>query len=76
MIEHSLGALESLRAIWIDAGRSDEHFLDIVAGRISAGLSAAGIEHHYELFPGGHSRNQHRYPLALAYLAARLTPRS
>lgn len=67
-----LPALAGLRAIWLDAGRSDEHYLDLASEQLSAVLSSAGISHHHELFPGRHSRNDHRLPLALAYLAPRL----
>ncbi|MGO9558378.1 MAG: alpha/beta hydrolase [Acidimicrobiales bacterium] len=74
MAPSHLDALASLGAIWIDCGRSDEHFLDVAADQLAAVLSKAGIEHHHELFAGGHRRTEHRYPLALAYLAKRLAP--
>ncbi len=58
---------------WVDAGRSDEHRLDIGAGLLAAALEEAGIaELAYELFDGRHSGIEHRYPLALAWLCARL----
>lgn len=73
MAPKHLEALASLSAIWIDCGRSDEHFLDVATDQLAAVLGEAGIEHHYELFAGGHRRTGHRYPLALSYLAERLS---
>jgi dienelactone hydrolase len=73
MIPAHLDALRGLRGLWIDAGRSDEYFLDVAADQLSAALSEAGIDHHHELFAGGHRGTDHRYPLALAYLAERLS---
>lgn len=72
MIPSHLDALAGLRAIWVDAGRSDEHFLDVGADLLSAGLRRHGIAHHHERYAGGHRGIDHRYPLALAYLATRL----
>ncbi|MFD0855542.1 enterochelin esterase, partial [Actinomadura adrarensis] len=67
--------LRTMRGIWIDAGMSDEHHLDIGAQAFHQALDAAGVAAdriHYELFPGGHGGLDHRYPLALAWLAGRL----
>ena len=75
MVPHHLDALRSQRAIWVDAGRSDDHFLDIGAERFVAALAEAGIDDvAFELFEGTHRGIEHRYPLALAYLARRLAP--
>lgn len=68
-------ALRSLRAVWIDAGTSDEYFLDLGAQAFRAELAAAGLPDeriHFELFDAGHGGIDHRYPLALAWLADRL----
>ena len=68
-------ALRSLRAIWIDAGTSDEYHLDIGAQAFRAELAAAGVPDdrvHFELFEGRHGGIDHRYPLALMWLADRL----
>lgn len=68
-------ALRSLRAIWVDAGTSDEHFLDLGALAYRQQLAEVGVADdvvHFELFEGGHSGIEHRYPLALAWLADRL----
>ena len=68
-------ALRSLRAIWIDAGTSDEFYLDIGAQAFRAQLTAAGVADeriHFELFDAGHGAIDYRYPLALEWLAHRL----
>lgn len=68
-------ALRSLRAIWIDAGASDDYFLDIGAQAFRAELAAALVPEdrvHFELFPGTHGGIDYRYPLALEWLAHRL----
>jgi hypothetical protein len=68
-------ALRSMRAIWLDAGRGDEHSLDLAATAFHREVLAAGVPEdrvHYELFEGGHGNAAWRYPLALAWLAERL----
>ncbi len=68
-------ALRSLRAIWIDAGTRDEYNLDVGAQAFRAELAAAGVPDeriHFELFDAGHGGIDHRYPLALEWLAHRL----
>jgi S-formylglutathione hydrolase FrmB len=74
MVARKLDELRSLRAIWIDAGRKDDYFLDVGAHAISSQLAAAGIDHEFEIFEGFHAGVEHRYPLALRYLAERLAP--
>jgi S-formylglutathione hydrolase FrmB len=66
-------ALHSMRAIYIDAGKSDDYYLDLGATAFSAELRALGIEHHCELFDGTHSAIEYRYPIALRYLVERMT---
>jgi S-formylglutathione hydrolase FrmB len=68
-------ALRGLRAIWIDAGRSDEFYLDLGAAAFAAELRALGIGEptlHVELFDGTHGNLEWRYPLAIRFLAERL----
>jgi S-formylglutathione hydrolase FrmB len=64
-------ALRSMRAIWIDAGRSDDFYLDLGAQAFRAELSALGIERsvRFELFEGTHGGIGWRYPIAIRYLA-------
>jgi hypothetical protein len=75
MVATKLDVLRSLRAIWIDAGRRDDYYLDLGAQAISDQLTDAAIEHQFELFEGFHAGVQHRYPLGFRYLASRLTDR-
>lgn len=70
-------ALRSQRAIWIDAGRSDEFNLDLGAIAFRDELAKLGVGEptvHFELFDGTHSNIEWRYPLALGWLAERLAP--
>jgi S-formylglutathione hydrolase FrmB len=66
-------ALRSMRAIYIDAGRNDDYYLDVGATAFSAELDTLGIEHYFELFDGTHSGIEYRYPIALRYLAERIS---
>ena len=72
-------ALRSLRAIWIDAGRSDEYYLDLGAEAFRAELAALGVAEpvvRFELFDGTHADLEWRYPMAVTWLAERLAPLS
>ncbi|RVX47745.1 putative esterase [Nonomuraea polychroma] len=69
-------ALRSMRAIWVDAGNKDEYFLDFGAVAFRRALEAAGVPDervYFELFDAGHGAIEYRYPLALAWLARRLS---
>jgi hypothetical protein len=67
-------ALRGLRAIWVDAGKGDDWYLDLGAEAFRAALADAGAsEVHFELFDGKHSGITFRYPLSLAYLAEHLS---
>ena len=61
-------ALGSMRRIYLDAGRSDEFFLDLGAQAFSKELSRLGIDHSLELFEGKHGGLQYRYPGAIRAL--------
>jgi hypothetical protein len=70
-------ALRSLKAIWIDAGDKDEYHLDFGAVAFRRAVEAAGVSGdavYFELFEAGHGGIEYRYPLALAWLAERLSP--
>jgi S-formylglutathione hydrolase FrmB len=67
-------ALRSLRAIYIDAGKRDQFFLDLGAEAFRRELDALGItEYFFELFDATHSAIEYRYPIAIKYLAERLS---
>ncbi|MDQ1397236.1 MAG: hypothetical protein QOG64_2495 [Acidimicrobiaceae bacterium] len=75
MVPDHTDAVQSLRAVWIDAGRSDEYFLDLGAEAFRRALATAGVAEevvHFELFDGKHGGTDWRYPLSLAFLAERL----
>jgi S-formylglutathione hydrolase FrmB len=75
MVPGHAEAIRSLRAVWIDAGRSDEYFLDLGAEAFRKEIAEAGIPYervHFELFDAGHGGIDYRYPLSLGWLAERL----
>jgi S-formylglutathione hydrolase FrmB len=66
-------ALASMRAIYLDAGRGDEWYLDLGAQAFSAELSGLGVAHTFELFDGRHGGISYRYPGAVAELVRALS---
>lgn len=65
-------ALAGLRALFLDAGTSDEYNLQLATRQLAAKLAAAGIAHTHEEFEGGHFSTQHRYVRSLAAVTAAL----
>jgi hypothetical protein len=61
-------ALRSMRRIYLDAGRSDEFFLDLGAQAFARELTRLGVEHTLELFDGTHGGISYRYPGAIREL--------
>ena len=75
MASERADALRGLRAIWIDAGRSDEYYLDLGAQAFLAELERLGVGEpvvRFELFDGTHGGIEWRYPAAIGWLAERL----
>jgi pimeloyl-ACP methyl ester carboxylesterase len=73
MAAREADALRSLRAIYLDAGRRDEYFLDLGARAFCRELERIGVRQvRFELFDGGHTGTNHRYPVGLRYLAEQL----
>jgi hypothetical protein len=75
MAEAHADALRSQRAIWIDAGRSDEFSLDLGAEAFRQQLERLEIGPptvRFELFDGTHANIEWRYPLAIRWLAEQL----
>ena len=69
-------AVRSLRGVWLDAGRSDEYFLDLGVISLADTLRACGLPDdalRFELFEGGHRGVSGRYPESLAWLVGRLS---
>jgi hypothetical protein len=78
MVPRYADALAGLTAVWIDGGRSDQYYLDLGAVAFRDALAGIGVtgQVHFELFDGTHSSIDWRYPISLAWLAERLSPRS
>jgi Putative esterase len=73
MAPHHADTLRALRAIYIDAGKRDEFYLDLGAEAFRRVLADLGItDLYFELFDGTHMQIEYRYPIALRYLAERL----
>ena len=67
-------ALRSMRAIYIDAGKKDEWYLDLGAEAFRRELEEIGVtDVFFELFDATHMGIEYRYPLSLKYLAERLS---
>ena len=75
MVERRADALRGMRAIYVDAGKSDEYFLDVGAAALARELERIGVaDVRFELFDGKHGGITWRYPIALRYLVDRLAP--
>jgi S-formylglutathione hydrolase FrmB len=75
MVARHAETLRSLHAIYIDAGTRDEWYLDLGAEAFRAELAAIGVtDLHFELFDATHMNIGYRYPIALRFLAERLSP--
>ncbi|MBA2533193.1 MAG: enterochelin esterase [Nocardioidaceae bacterium] len=74
MVPDHADALRGLRGIWLDAGTHDEFYLDLAALAFRDALHDAGVtDVAFELFDAGHMGIDYRYPLAIRYLAERLS---
>ncbi len=75
MVPKYADALRGLRAIWIDAGTSDDWYLDLGAEAMRDALVEIGCSDvRFETFDASHAAIDYRYPLSLAWLAQRLSP--
>jgi hypothetical protein len=74
MAPQRAGALREMKRIYLDAGRSDEYYLDLGAQAFAAELDKLGVQHTLELFDGRHGGLTYRYPGAIRELALALTP--
>ena len=74
MVPQHAETLRSMRAIYIDAGKKDQYFLDLGAEAYRRALEAIGVtDVSFELFDATHMAIEYRYPLSLGYLAERLS---
>jgi enterochelin esterase-like enzyme len=65
--------LRSMRRIYLDAGKSDEWYLDLGAQAFAAELDKLGVEYTLELFEGKHGGITWRYPIAIRELVLALS---
>ena len=72
MAPHHADALRSMHRIYLDAGRSDEYYLDLGAQAFAQELSKLGAAHTLELFDGKHGAITYRYPGAIRELVTAL----
>ena len=76
MVDAHAGTLQDMRAIYIDAGKRDQYYLDLGAEAFRRALERIGVtDVFFELFDATHSAIEYRYPIAIRYLAERLSPR-
>jgi hypothetical protein len=74
MVPRYVDSLRSLKAIYIDAGKRDEFYLDLGAEAFRRALEEIGvIDVYFELFDATHMSIEYRYPLSLTYLVERLS---
>lgn len=75
MVPRCAEGLRSMKAIYIDAGKRDQFYLDLGAEAFRRALVKIGVtDVFFELFDGTHSAIEYRYPISLGYLAQRLSP--
>ena len=74
MVPRYADALSSARRIYLDAGRSDEYFLDLGAQAVANELTKLNIPHTLELFDGRHGPAGPRYPGVVRELVLALAP--
>lgn len=75
MVPGHADALRGMKAIYIDAGKKDEWYLDLGAEAFRRALEAIGVtDVFFELFDATHMSIEYRYPISLKYLAERLSP--
>jgi hypothetical protein len=72
MVPRYAQELASMRRIHLEAGRSDEAYLDLGAQAVSNELTKLGIEHTLDLFDGRHGGLAYRYPPAIRELVLAL----
>lgn len=73
LVPAHVDAIRSLRAIWLDAGRRDEHLLDVAAEMLAGAIEDADpTDFAFELYEGTHRDYQHRIAASVRYLAERL----
>ncbi|HVO43511.1 MAG TPA: alpha/beta hydrolase-fold protein [Aggregatilineales bacterium] len=72
MIPRHVDALRGLRELFIDCGLYDEYNLQVGARLMSRALTAAGVAHAFEEYPGGHRGTHYRYDVSIPRLVKAL----
>jgi enterochelin esterase family protein len=72
LVDQHLEALRSLRALFLDAGLSDEFNLQLGTRQLSDRLRAHSIAHVHEEFDGGHMNTQYRYDRSFSVITQAL----
>jgi S-formylglutathione hydrolase FrmB len=75
MVADHADGLRGMKAIYIDAGKRDEWYLDLGAEAFRRELEAIGVTDNFffEIFDATHMAIEYRYPLGIKYLAERLS---
>ena len=73
LVERHADALRALRLVFFDAGRRDEHHLQLGARVLAQRLRALGVPFEHEEFDDGHRDTAYRYDVSLPKLARALT---
>lgn len=68
-VEYHGEALSQMKAIFLDAGRADEHNLDLGTLHIARTLKQLDVEHVYQLDSGRHTGSPSRYVPMLSVLS-------
>jgi hypothetical protein len=71
----SAPAVQSWLGAWLDAGTSDDVYLDLAATALRDALIGAGFPEdrlRFELHDGGHGGQDHRFPLSITWLAEQM----
>ena len=72
LIPRHADALKMLKELFIDCGSYDEYNLQVGARLVSRALTAAGVVHTYEEYPGGHRGTHYRYDVSVPRLVKAL----
>lgn len=69
LVEGHVESLQSLKLLFLDAGKSDEFNLDIGARILSETLRNKGVDHIHEEFDGGHFSISYRFDRSLELIS-------
>jgi S-formylglutathione hydrolase FrmB len=72
LVDRYVGALKSLRLLFLDCGREDEFYLELGARCFVKRLRELGIPHEYEEFEDGHMNIPYRMDVSLPKLSQAL----